>query len=84
MSVNLKQRHFLKLLDYTAEEIHYLLGMARQLKQDKQQGIEQPKLSGRNIALIFEKARPEPAVLLRSQHSIRAPVSLTWDLPDLR
>ncbi|ARU92566.1 ornithine carbamoyltransferase [Tatumella citrea] len=56
MSVNLKQRHFLKLLDYTAEEIHYLLGLARQLKQDKQQGIEQPKLSGRNIALIFEKS----------------------------
>ncbi len=56
MSVNLKQRHFLKLLDYTAEEIHYLLNLARQLKQDKQQGLEQPKLSGRNIALIFEKS----------------------------
>ncbi|WP_294911501.1 ornithine carbamoyltransferase [Tatumella sp. UBA2305] len=56
MSVTLKQRHFLKLLDYTAEEIHYLLNLARQLKQDKQQGIEQPKLSGRNIALIFEKS----------------------------
>ncbi len=56
MSVNLKQRHFLKLLDYTAEEIHYLLNLARQLKQDKQQGVEQPKLSGRNIALIFEKS----------------------------
>ena len=56
MSVTLKQRHFLKLLDYTAEEIHYLLNLAHQLKQDKQQGIEQPKLSGRNIALIFEKS----------------------------
>jgi len=56
MSVTLKQRHFLKLLDYTAEEIHYLLNLARQLKQDKQQGTEQPKLSGRNIALIFEKS----------------------------
>ncbi len=56
MSVNLKQRHFLKLLDYTAEEIHYLLDLARQLKQDKLQGVEQPRLTGKNIALIFEKS----------------------------
>lgn len=56
MSVNLKHRHFLKLLDYRAEEIHYLLDLARQLKQDKQQGKEQPRLTGKNITLIFEKS----------------------------
>ncbi|GAA0470545.1 MULTISPECIES: ornithine carbamoyltransferase [Tatumella] len=56
MSVNLKHRHFLKLLDYTAEEIDYLLTLARQLKQDKQRGEEHPRLTGKNIALIFEKS----------------------------
>ncbi|WP_025903889.1 ornithine carbamoyltransferase [Tatumella sp. UCD-D_suzukii] len=56
MSVTLKNRHFLKLLDYSADEIHYLLTLARQLKHDKHCGQERPRLTGKNIALIFEKS----------------------------
>lgn len=49
------QKHFLKLLDFTPAEIHALLQLAAQLKKDKKQGTEVPKLVGKNIALIFEK-----------------------------
>lgn len=53
--MNLKNRHFLKLLDFTAAEIQYLLDLAAELKATKKSGREQQKLKGRNIALIFEK-----------------------------
>ncbi len=53
--MNLKGRHFLKLLDYTREEILYLLDLAADLKKKKRQGISVDVLRGRNIALIFEK-----------------------------
>lgn len=53
--MNLKNRHFLKLLDFTAAEIQYLLDLAAELKAAKKSGREQQKLKGRNIALIFEK-----------------------------
>ena len=53
--MNLNGRSFLKLMDYTADEIRYLLGLSVQLKRAKQAGTEQQRLSGRNIALIFEK-----------------------------
>lgn len=56
MSVNLRNRNFLKLLDFTPEEISYLLGLAADLKQAKYNGTEIQKLKGKNIALIFEKA----------------------------
>ncbi|WES69032.1 ornithine carbamoyltransferase [Superficieibacter sp. HKU1] len=49
------QKHFLKLLDFTPAEIHTLLKLAARLKADKKQGQEVPQLSGKNIALIFEK-----------------------------
>lgn len=52
---SLKNRHFLKLLDFTPEEIVSLLDLAAQLKADKKNGCEQAKLRGKNIALIFEK-----------------------------
>src|SRR5690606_18176096 len=55
MEINLKNRNFLKLLDYTAEEIHYLLQLATKLKKSKSTGLEEQKLCGKNIALIFEK-----------------------------
>ena len=55
MTHDLKRRNFLKLLDFTAEEIRYLLDLAARLKADKYAGNEQPRLSGKNIALIFEK-----------------------------
>ena len=55
MSINLKKRSFLKLLDYTPEEISYLLDLAAELKQAKKDGREVKHLTGKNIALIFEK-----------------------------
>jgi ornithine carbamoyltransferase len=55
MSVNLKNRSFLKLLDFTPEEIQYLLDLAAELKQAKREGRERKTMTGKNIALIFEK-----------------------------
>lgn len=55
MTVNLKNRNFLKLLDFSPKEIIYLLELSAQLKADKKNGSEQQKLKGKNIALIFEK-----------------------------
>lgn len=55
MGVNLRNRHFLKLLDFTPEEIKFLLKLAADLKAAKYGGYEQPRLQGKNIALIFEK-----------------------------
>ncbi|PIT11698.1 ornithine carbamoyltransferase [Snodgrassella alvi] len=49
------QKHFLKLLDYTPAEIQTLLDLAARLKTEKKNGAEQPCLTGKNIALIFEK-----------------------------
>ena len=56
MVTNLHNRHFLKLLDFTPEEIKYLLDLAKKLKEEKHKGTEKQHLKGRNIALIFEKA----------------------------
>lgn len=53
--MNLKGRDFLKLLDYTPEEIEYLLDLAAELKKKKKQGIPVDTLRGKNVALIFEK-----------------------------
>ncbi len=55
MALNLRNRNFLKLLDFTPEEIHFLLKLAKELKAAKLAGTEQPRLKGKNIALIFEK-----------------------------
>jgi ornithine carbamoyltransferase len=55
MAFNLKNRHFLKELDFTKEELVFLLALSKDLKNAKYCGTEQPKLSGKNIALIFEK-----------------------------
>jgi ornithine carbamoyltransferase len=55
MDVSLKNRNFLKLLDFTPEEIRFLLDLARELKAAKFAGTEKQRLKGRNIALIFEK-----------------------------
>lgn len=55
MPVNLKNRSFLKLLDFTPEEIKFLLKLSADLKTAKYAGTEQQKLKGKNIALIFEK-----------------------------
>ena len=56
MAYNLRNRNFLKLLDFTAKEIKFLLDLSGDLKKAKYAGLERPRLSGKNIALIFEKA----------------------------
>jgi ornithine carbamoyltransferase len=55
-NVNLKNRHFLKDIDFTKEELLFLLELAKKLKQEKKARREMQRLKGRNIALIFEKA----------------------------
>ena len=53
--MNLKGRNFLKLLDFTPEEITYLLDLAAELKAKKKQGIPVDTFKGKNVVLIFEK-----------------------------
>jgi len=55
MAVDLRNRHFLKLLDFSPEEISYLLQLSADLKKAKKSGAELQHLKGKNIALIFEK-----------------------------
>ncbi len=55
MSQNLHNRSFLSLRDYKPDEITFLLNLATDLKRDKIAGTEVPRLSGKEIALIFEK-----------------------------
>jgi ornithine carbamoyltransferase len=56
MPFNLRNRSFVKLLDFTPGEIKFLLKLSADLKAAKYGGYEQPKLTGKNIALIFEKS----------------------------
>lgn len=55
MKLNLKNRHFLTLLDFSPAEIEGLLDLAAELKQKKKQGIAHRLCEGKNVALIFEK-----------------------------
>src|SRR5213592_823748 len=55
MSIDLRNRDWLKISDFTAEEILYMLDLAAQLKAAKYRGSEGHALQGKNIALIFEK-----------------------------
>jgi ornithine carbamoyltransferase len=56
MEINLKNRNFLKLLDFSPNEILYLIELSSKLKKAKKSGLEEQMLFGKNIALIFEKA----------------------------
>lgn len=56
MAYNLRNRNFLKLLDFSPKEIKFLLDLSMDLKKAKYAGTETQKLKGKNIALIFEKA----------------------------
>lgn len=56
MPVNLKGRSFLTLMDFTKEEIRYMLDLSRDLKAKKRAGIRNNLLAGKNIVLLFEKA----------------------------
>jgi len=55
MAFNLKNRSFLKEIDFTPRDLRYLLRLAEALKLAKYAGTEVPRLSGKEIALIFEK-----------------------------
>ncbi len=55
MAYNLRNRNFLKEIDFTPEEFKFLLKLSADLKAAKYGGYEQPRLRGKNIALIFEK-----------------------------
>ncbi len=55
MAISLKNRNFLKLLDFKPEEIQHLITLAMELKAAKKAGKERKTLMGKNIALIFEK-----------------------------
>lgn len=55
MAINLRGRSFLKLLDYTKEEIRYLLDLSKQFKQLKMTSVPHQYLQGKNIVLVFEK-----------------------------
>ena len=71
MAFNLRNRHFLKLLDFTTQEIKFLLDLSIDLKKAKYAGLEQQRLTGKNIALIFEKGeicRSRTETLNRKKH----------------
>ena len=53
--MNLKNRDFLTLLDYSAEEIRYLLDLSKDLKEKKHKKIPHKYLKGKNVVLLFEK-----------------------------
>ena len=53
--INLKGRNFLKLLDYTPDEIRYLLDLSKDFKNKKKNNIDHKYLNGKNIVLLFEK-----------------------------
>lgn len=55
MAINLRGRSFLKLLDYTPEEIRYLIDLSKDLKSLKRTGVPHDRLKGKNIVLLFEK-----------------------------
>ncbi|MBF0312201.1 MAG: ornithine carbamoyltransferase [Oligoflexia bacterium] len=55
MAFNLRNRHFLRLMDFTQEEMKFLLDLSKDLKRAKYTGSEKPLLQGKKIALIFEK-----------------------------
>ena len=55
MPVNIRGRHFLKLIDYTPAEIRYLLDLSRDFKNLKRTGTPHRYLEGKNVVLLFEK-----------------------------
>lgn len=72
--MNLTGRNFLKLLDYTPEEIRYLLDLSKDLKNKKKSGISHKYLPNKNIVLLFEKLQLEQDVLLKLLH-----LTLVWE-----
>ena len=65
MAVSLSGRNFLKLLDFTPEEIRHLLDLSAELKAKKRAGEPHRYLEGKNVALIFEKTSTRTRLRLR-------------------
>ena len=55
MAINLKGRSFLSIMDFTPQEVRYMLDLAHDLKAKKRAGIRTESLKGKNIVLLFEK-----------------------------
>ena len=70
--MNLKGNDFLKLLDYSPEQIDYLLQLAAQLKHEKKSGIPHRLCEGKNVALIFEKTSTRTRCSCWGERSLRS------------
>ncbi len=84
MPINLRGRSLLTLDDYSPSDIRFLLRLAAELKAAKLAGTERQWLTGRNIALIFEKDRPAPGPASKWPPMTRAPTSPISDQPGAR
>lgn len=69
--MDIKGRNFLKLLDFTPEEINGLVELAARLKADKKAGREKQMLKGKNIVLLFERIPRVRAAPSRWEHTTR-------------
>lgn len=70
--INLKNRDFLKIADFSREELAYLLRLAARLKKLRKDGKEPQFLKGKNVALVFEKPPPARAAPLKPPFTTRA------------
>ena len=73
MPINLSGRPFLRLLDFSTEEIEYLLKLSKNFKDLKRTGTPHRYLEGKNIVLLFQKTPRAPAAPSRS-----APWTSAW------
>ncbi len=68
---NLRNRSFLTLLDFSRQEVEFLLTLSEDLKRAKYIGTEKPMLKNKNIALLFEKDSTRRDVHLKLQRMIK-------------
>ncbi len=64
-ALDLTGRDLLTLLDYSPEEVAYLLEQAKQLKEDLKSGVSDTRLAGKSLGMIFENASTEPVSHLK-------------------
>lgn len=84
MPSSLKNRSLLSLVNHTPAEIDYLIELAADLKRAKRAGTEVRQLTGKSIALIFEKHLLVQEALLRLLPTIKAPTQPSLTRPSLR
>jgi ornithine carbamoyltransferase len=78
MAFNLRNRSFLKELDFTPDELRFLLRLSAELKAAKYSGHERPRLAGKNIALIFEKTSTRTRTAFEVAAHDQGHMSPTW------